>query len=97
MAKTIPKKAARGDGKKKASAGPYSRPVEAKISGPRSRFRHKVRSPVSILLTEKGHEKMQRELLRTSLSRSDFFETLLHAHGHDVKALQPGELAATGT
>lgn len=94
MAKTTGTKKARAAGKRDAKPAQAETP---KISGPRSRFRHKVRSPVSILLTEKGHEKMQRELLRTSLSRSDFFETLLHAHGHDVKALQPGELSATGT
>lgn len=70
-----------------------------RLSGPRSRFRHKVRSPVSLLLTESGHEKMNKELERTGLSRSDFFETLLMDYGQLVKPIKAAELltAAGGT
>lgn len=64
-----------------------------RLSGPRARFRHKVRSPVSLLLTQQGHDRMQQELTRTGLSRSDYFETLLHEHGHEVRPIQAGELA----
>ena len=78
------------------------KPAPAKISrlsGPRSIYRHKVRSPVSLLFTQDGHDKMQAELERTGYSRSDYFEKLLHEHGHEIEPLQAGELeaAATGT
>lgn len=69
-----------------------------RLSGPRSIYRHKVRSPVSLTLTQEGHVKLTAELARTGYSRSDYFEKLLHERGHEVAPLEPGELehAAAG-
>lgn len=48
-----------------------------KLSGPRSRYRRKVRLPVSILLTPDGHALLAQQLAVTRLSRSDWVETLI--------------------
>ena len=63
---------------------PSARKAPRLLSGPRSKYRNKVRAPVSILLTPEGHKRLSEELDRTHHSRSDFFETLLHDHGGDV-------------
>ena len=77
-----------------------ARPAKvSRLSGPRSIYRHKVRSPISLTFTAAGHVKMLQELDRTGYSRSDYFEKLLTEHGHRVTPLRAGELeqAATGT
>ena len=68
-----------------------------RISGPRAVYRHKVRAPVSLLLTPEGHSIMGAELLRTGYSRSDYFEKLLRTFKGKLSKMESSELGATGT
>lgn len=59
------------------------------MSGPRSKYRPKIRSPKSVLLTKKGHEKLDAEIRRTGYSISDYFEDLLHRFGDKIGKADP--------
>ena len=69
-----------------AAAGPK------RMSGPRARYRRKVRMPMAIQMSKPGHVKTVAELKRTGLSRSDLMEDLVHRFGHLIEPVQPGEL-----
>lgn len=54
------------------------------LSGPKSIFRRKVRTRPSVVLTKPGHRELAANLDRLDVSRSDFFEGLLHVYGRKV-------------
>lgn len=58
---------------------------DEKLPGPRSLFRHKVRAPISMLLTAAGHELDAQIRQRTGLSRGDLYELLLIKFGDKIK------------
>lgn len=48
-----------------------------KLSGPRSRYRGKVRRPIVVTFTPEGHAALAEGTRRTGLSRADYIESLL--------------------
>lgn len=54
------------------------------LSGPKSIFRRKVRTRPSVVLTKPGHQELAANLDRLDMSRSDFFEGLLHVFGRKM-------------
>ena len=54
------------------------------MTGLRSQFRGKVRAPVSITLTENHHSKVNRNMKRLGLSRSDFLALLVERYADPV-------------
>lgn len=63
------------------------------LTGPRSVYRHKVRAPLSVLLTQEGHELLASELRRTGMRRNDYWEYLLREYGHRVPPINLQEVA----
>ena len=55
-----------------------------RLSGPPSLFRHKRRAPVCLTLTEDHHAKVNRNMRRLGLSRSDFLGLLVEKYADDV-------------
>jgi hypothetical protein len=53
----------------------------SRLSGPRSRYRGKIRRPVVLTFTPEGHAALMDGMLRTGLSRSDYIEYLLRRAG----------------
>jgi hypothetical protein len=55
-----------------------------RMTGKRSKFRGKVRAPVSITLTSHHHTKVDRNMKRLGLTRSDFIALLIDRYGDHV-------------
>lgn len=55
-----------------------------RMTGPRSKFRGKVRAPVSITLTSDHHTKVDRNRKRLGLTRSDFLALLVERYAEHV-------------
>lgn len=55
-----------------------------RMTGPPSRFRGKVRAPVSITLTEDHHRKVDQNRKRLGVSRSDFLALLVERYADHV-------------
>lgn len=49
----------------------------SRLSGPRARYRGKVRTPVVVTFTPEGHAALAEGTRRTGLSRADYLELLL--------------------
>lgn len=64
------------------------------ISGPKSYFRRKVRTRPSVVLTAIGHTVLADNLDRLGVSRSDFYETLLHKHAADLSIADVERISA---
>lgn len=55
------------------------------MSGPVSLFRGKIRAPVSITLTPEHHYKVDRNMRRLGLTRSDLIGLLIEKFADSVK------------
>ena len=69
---------------------PTRRAPTPKWSGPVSLFRGKVRAPVSVTLTERHHEKVNRAMKRLGLSRSDVVGLLIEQHADGLRLPSDG-------
>jgi hypothetical protein len=56
-----------------------------KLSGPRSRYRGKVRRPIVLTFTPEGHSALAEGTRRTGLSRADYVEFLLRRAASRVR------------
>lgn len=70
---------------------------ERRLPGPRSAYRHKVRAPKAVLLTQAGHEKLNQDLQRCGRSVSDYYEYMTHHFGHKVPPVTAAELEQAAT
>jgi hypothetical protein len=59
--------------------------VKDKMSGQVSLFRGKVRAPVSVTLTPHHHDKVNRNVKRLGITRSDFVGLLIEKFADAVK------------
>jgi hypothetical protein len=67
------------------------------LTGPRTKYRHKVPTPISIKLTTSAIEIIERDCAsrdspgRTGMRRSDYIEELITKYGHTIPSVQHGD------
>jgi hypothetical protein len=67
------------------------------LTGPRTKYRHKVPTPISIKLTAKAITIIETDCAsrnstgRTGMRRSDYIEELITKYGHMVPSVQNGD------
>ena len=64
------------------------------LTGHASIFRRKVRSPLSLLFTRKGHEALASIESRTGMSRGDIGEALVRKYGATLTRTDAIEVAS---
>jgi hypothetical protein len=67
------------------------------LTGPRTKYRHKVPTPISIKLTPDAIKIIERDCAsrdstgRTGMRRSDYIEELITKFGHEIPSVQHGD------
>lgn len=67
------------------------------LTGPRTKYRHKVPTPISIKLTEDAIKIIERDCAsgestgRTGMRRSDYVEELILEYGHLIPDVDKGD------
>jgi hypothetical protein len=64
-----------------------------RITGPRARYRGKVRKPVVLTFTPEGHSALAEGTQRTGLSKADYIESLLRKAAAGARRREAGASA----